>query len=509
MPSSDYYTLLGVERDASAEDIKKGYRKMAVLYHPDKHSSAGDAERVAAEEKFKEIAEAYDALSDPNKREIYDRHGEAALKSGGGPPGFGGMPGDAIDPMELFAQVFAQMRKEGGVNGPSASMKEQRAASESYAHGAQDDELATGPPAGMRFAYDGAAYHEGAVLHGLAASYEGLFRLSTREVHGKPAYRHALRRDRWIAFNGSGWMAQNESALGTKQGVLLLKDKRCFTPDASPLSWHSSPGWKPQPGLRVIAMSEQEADLWESQSNPWGEMAQVNEAIEIMDQVLSMDPAARVARDPNASTAERLAAMDQMQQARHGRGQPGQMMGMGRRGGGGNGGRGGGGNGGGRVELALAGGVLYLGCVGGPSGNKPHGQGELLLRDGSVHAGGFESGAAHGGGVYYDRSGSVHRGSWVANKRVGSFEVLDPAGQVWEDEYDQAGARTSRKKRSGGGSLPADASCFCKFCGVKFHGLHNYACRRHGGEFDGKRWECCGAASLEEPGCRVETAHEA
>ena len=77
---------------------------------------------------------------------------------------------------------------------------------------------------------------------------------------------------------------------GTKSGVLLLKDRRCATPDASPLSWHASPGWKVQPGLRVIAMSEEEADRWEAQSNPWGEMAVVNEALEIMDQAMKLDP---------------------------------------------------------------------------------------------------------------------------------------------------------------------------------------------------------------------------
>ena len=506
----DYYAVLEVPRDASPDDIKKGYRKMALMWHPDKHATGTDREKAEAEEKFKKIAEAYDALSDPSKKQIYDRHGEAGLKRGGGDTGpssgFGATPGDYIDPMELFAQMFAQMRQGRG----SASMHEQRAASEAYADGGDG-----GPPAGLRFAYDGATYHESAVLHGLAAPYEGLFRLSTRPVNGKPAYRHALRSDRWIAFNGSGWMAQIESALGTKVGVLLLKDKRCATPDASPDCWHSSPGWKKEPGLRVVGMSAQEADSWEAQSNPWGELADANEALEMMAQVIAQDPAARAARDPNASTAERLAAMDRMRPGwtgLDGGGGRGRGDGRGRvTSGGGTGGRGG------RafhppsvnepVQLALGGGVLYVGCVGGPSANKPHGQGELLLKDGSVHAGIFERGSANGGGVYYDRKGSVHSGSWVSNHRVGSFEVLDPNGDTWEDVYDQSGARTSRKKKgSRGGSGGAE---FCRLCGVKFHGVHNYRCRRHAGEFDGQRWACCGAGSLEDPGCTVESAHEA
>ena len=116
MPA-DYYSLLGVGRDASPEDIKKGYRKMAVKWPPDKHASGGPSEKAQAEKKFKEIAEAYDALSDPNKKEIYDRYGEAGLKRGGGgagPSGFGGMGPGGIDPNELFAQMFAQMNAGGG-----------------------------------------------------------------------------------------------------------------------------------------------------------------------------------------------------------------------------------------------------------------------------------------------------------------------------------------------------------------------------------------------------------
>jgi len=75
----DYYKILGLQsRGASEEDIKKAYRKMALKYHPDKNKSAG------AEEKFKEIAEAYEVLSDPKKRQVYDQYGEEGLKGGMG-----------------------------------------------------------------------------------------------------------------------------------------------------------------------------------------------------------------------------------------------------------------------------------------------------------------------------------------------------------------------------------------------------------------------------------------
>uniref|UniRef100_A0A4W5P1Q0 J domain-containing protein n=1 Tax=Hucho hucho TaxID=62062 RepID=A0A4W5P1Q0_9TELE len=68
----DYYKILGIVKGAADEDIKKAYRKQALKWHPDKNKAAN------AEEKFKEIAEAYEVLSDPKKREIYDQYGEEA-----------------------------------------------------------------------------------------------------------------------------------------------------------------------------------------------------------------------------------------------------------------------------------------------------------------------------------------------------------------------------------------------------------------------------------------------
>ena len=70
----DYYKILGIAKGASEDDVRKAYRKMALKFHPDKNKSAG------AEEKFKEIAEAYEVLSDKRKRDIYDKYGEEGLK---------------------------------------------------------------------------------------------------------------------------------------------------------------------------------------------------------------------------------------------------------------------------------------------------------------------------------------------------------------------------------------------------------------------------------------------
>jgi molecular chaperone DnaJ len=91
----DPYEILGVARQASAEEIKSCYRKLAMKYHPDRNP--GDQE---AEESFKEIAQAYDILVDPEKRAAYDRYGYAAFQGGGGPSG------GFHDPFDLFREVF-------------------------------------------------------------------------------------------------------------------------------------------------------------------------------------------------------------------------------------------------------------------------------------------------------------------------------------------------------------------------------------------------------------------
>lgn len=94
MSKKDYYDLLGVEKTASENDIKKAYRKLAMKYHPDKFSNASEKEKKEAEEKFKEVNEAYQVLSDPDKRTKYDRFGHAAFENGGaGAGGFGGFSG--------------------------------------------------------------------------------------------------------------------------------------------------------------------------------------------------------------------------------------------------------------------------------------------------------------------------------------------------------------------------------------------------------------------------------
>lgn len=93
----DPYEILGVGRDADADELKRAYRKLAVKFHPDKNP-----EDPEAEDRFKELGEAYEIVSDPEKRAAYDRYGHAAFGTGGG----AGAGGGFHDPFDLFREVF-------------------------------------------------------------------------------------------------------------------------------------------------------------------------------------------------------------------------------------------------------------------------------------------------------------------------------------------------------------------------------------------------------------------
>ena len=109
---SDYYDILGVSKGASAEEIKKAYRKQALEWHPDKHKE----EKEAAEKRFKEINEAYQILSDSQKRSAYDQFGHDAFSPGGMPGGFGGAGGPFTQAGRYgpFSYTYTTVGGDGG-----------------------------------------------------------------------------------------------------------------------------------------------------------------------------------------------------------------------------------------------------------------------------------------------------------------------------------------------------------------------------------------------------------
>ena len=110
MAKRDYYEVLGVQKSASADEIKKAYKKMAIKYHPDRQSGKSDEEKKEAEEKFKEAAEAYSVLSDEKKRQQYDQFGFDGPNMGGGfGGGFGG-----FDMNDILNSVFGSGFDFGG-----------------------------------------------------------------------------------------------------------------------------------------------------------------------------------------------------------------------------------------------------------------------------------------------------------------------------------------------------------------------------------------------------------
>lgn len=144
MAKRDYYEVLGVAKNASDEELKKVYRKLAMKHHPDRNPDSKESEG-----KFKEVKEAYETLSDPQKREAYDRFGHAGVDPnagfGGGGPGFGGGGGGFSDVFgDIFGDIFGGARQGGGGGGGGGRAGVYRGADLRYAMEISLDQAARG-----------------------------------------------------------------------------------------------------------------------------------------------------------------------------------------------------------------------------------------------------------------------------------------------------------------------------------------------------------------------------
>ena len=161
MAKRDYYDILGVPKNATEDDIKKAYRKLAMKFHPDRNQG-GDATK--AEEKFKDAKEAYEILSDASKRAAYDQYGHAGVdpsmggfRPGGGAEGFGGFA-------EAFGDIFGDIFGAGGP-GRRGAQQAYRGSDLSYAMGITLEEAAHGKETQIRIP----SWEECGTCHGSGA----------------------------------------------------------------------------------------------------------------------------------------------------------------------------------------------------------------------------------------------------------------------------------------------------------------------------------------------------
>jgi len=161
MSKRDYYAVLGVDKGASSSEIKKAYRKLALKYHPDKNP-----DDTAAEEKFKEAAEAYEVLSDDNKRERYNRFGHAGFKGSAA----GGQHMNMDDIFSQFGDIFGGAFGGSGFGGGGGSRRRMKGSDLRIKVKLTLEEVATGAKKKIRVAKqvlaDGVEYSDCSTCHG-------------------------------------------------------------------------------------------------------------------------------------------------------------------------------------------------------------------------------------------------------------------------------------------------------------------------------------------------------
>ncbi|XP_058826934.1 dnaJ protein homolog 1-like [Topomyia yanbarensis] len=219
----DFYKILGVSRGASDDEIKKAYRKLALKYHPDKNKSP------QAEERFKEVAEAYEVLSDKKKRDIFDQYGEDGLKGGPGGGGTNDANGSFSyqfhgDPRATFAQFFG-----------------------------------TSDPFGVFFGSDGVGsnmfYHEiGGDMHdpfglggrgGMGGSFPGAARSQSFNVNGSPNRKHKMQdplieHDLYVTLEDVNVGCQKRM----KISKMVMRQDGSARKEEKILNINVKPGWK-------------------------------------------------------------------------------------------------------------------------------------------------------------------------------------------------------------------------------------------------------------------------
>jgi curved DNA-binding protein CbpA len=139
---ADYYEILMVERTATQEEIKKSYRKLALKWHPDKNLD----NKEEAEAKFKTISEAYEILSDPEKRAVYDRHGIEGLRGGAGSRGNRSSDFHFTDPFEIFRDFFRDFDSMRGFGSADSSRRSSSSHSGPSPFGDASDDDVFGSP---------------------------------------------------------------------------------------------------------------------------------------------------------------------------------------------------------------------------------------------------------------------------------------------------------------------------------------------------------------------------